>query len=219
MRHVSGFVRQLSHDLRNQLNAAELQSTLLNELANDSEIKSEVQRLRGILASMGASLHRLTTSLSPARLTEMTYEADAFVQDLRQKLTIKFPEESSAIDWENNLGNAMLQIDPQILQEAFLELFANAFQHERTEDRLRASANLQADKFVFILREPKKSFAHATDNWGGEPLQKMSHGHYGLGLHRARNIIENHHGRLQAHYDELSSSLVTTITLPLAAAK
>ena len=38
------FVRQLSHDLRNQLNAAELQSALIGELTSDEEWKSEARR-------------------------------------------------------------------------------------------------------------------------------------------------------------------------------
>ena len=37
------FVRQLNHDLRNHLNAIELQSTFLAELAQDGELKPEVQ--------------------------------------------------------------------------------------------------------------------------------------------------------------------------------
>ena len=43
---VVHFVRQLSHDLRNHLNAIELQSTFLAELAEDAELKTEVGRLR-----------------------------------------------------------------------------------------------------------------------------------------------------------------------------
>ena len=45
---VVRFIRQLSHDLRNDLNAAELQSAFLKEIAEDGESRrAEVQRLRG----------------------------------------------------------------------------------------------------------------------------------------------------------------------------
>ena len=39
---VVRFVRQLSHDLRNHLNAAELQAAFMNEIAEDPEVKEEV---------------------------------------------------------------------------------------------------------------------------------------------------------------------------------
>lgn len=216
MRDVVGFVRQLSHDLRNHLNAAELQSAFLNELAEKPELKSELQRLRGMLSEMGASLYRLTSSIASIKLTPMPYEADAFLQDLGQKLALQFAEQSRAIDWEVRTGNTRLNIDPQILQEAFLELFANAFQHGRSAARLAATTELKDGEFVFTLREPKEAFAASTENWGREPFGQVSHGHYGLGLHRVRHIIEAHDGRLQVHYDQPSSFLVTTVVLPLA---
>jgi K+-sensing histidine kinase KdpD len=218
MRQVAGFVRQLSHDLRNHLNAAELQSAFLNELAETPELKSELQRLRGMLSEMGASLHRVTSSVASIKLTSMPYEADAFVQDFGQKLALNFPEESRAIDWEAHAGSTLLNIDPQILQQAFLELFANAFQHDRGSARLAATAEVKGGEFVFTLREPKETFTASTENWGREPFSKVSHGHYGLGLLRVRHIIEVHGGRFEVYYDQSCSSLVTTVVLPVAEA-
>ena len=40
------FVRQLSHDLRNDLNAIELRSAYIGELTQDQELTSEIKRLR-----------------------------------------------------------------------------------------------------------------------------------------------------------------------------
>jgi hypothetical protein len=45
------------------------------------------------------------------------------------------------------------------------------------------------------------------------------HGHYSLGLHRARNIIESHGGEFVAQYDPDSSLLVTTVSLPISDAR
>lgn len=216
MPDVVRFVRQLSHDLRNHLNAAELQSAYVSELAEDAELKSEVKRLRGMIGEMSGALQRLTSLLTPVKLNTMPYEAVAFVEDLQQKLASQSPTQSGAIDWSVNLADASLNIDPQLLQEAFLELIGNAFQHGRVAGQLCASAEVKSGEFVFKLQEPKESFAKSTEHWGREPFQKVSHGHYGLGLHRARNIIETQRGRLDVRYDEPSSSLVTQVALPLA---
>lgn len=215
MADVARFVRQLSHDLRNSLNAVELQSAFLNEVAEDSEMKDEVQRLRGMLSNMGGNLQRLTGALAQIKLAEMSYKAADLMEDLRSKIAAQFPEPGANVAWEVGVADATLQIDPQLLQEAILELFANAFQHDRGEGRIEATAAVAASEFTFTLREPKATFTASTESWGREPFRKVRHGHYGLGLARARSIIEAHHGQFSARYDSPSSSLVTTVVLPV----
>lgn len=216
MREIAAFVRQLSHDLRNHLNAAELQSAYIGEIAEGAELKEEVKRLRAMLGEMGSSLQRLTGALVPTKLTGMPYEAAAFVEDLQVKMKQQFPETADAVRWESNLAGPMLEIDPQILQQAMLELFTNAFLHERGDGPLLAVAAVRGGTFIFELREPKRAFHGSTENWGREPFRNVKHGHYGLGLPRVRAIIEAHGGELQARYDSGAASLVTTVSLPLS---
>jgi K+-sensing histidine kinase KdpD len=211
------FVRQLSHDLRNHLNAAELQAVYISELTGDAELKTEIKRLRATIAGLGAILQKLSADLGQIKPSLMPYRAVDFVEDLRQKFAHDFPQESAAVNWDVQPGDATLNVDPQLLQQALLELFANAFQHERGQGQLAATAKIDNDRFVFTLREPKARFELATENWGREPLRKISQGHYGLGLNRVRVIVETHGGELHARYDPTESVLLTTITLPLSA--
>ena len=212
---VVHFVRQLSHDLRNHLNAIELQSTFLSELAEDAELKTEVRRLREMIYEIGVALQKLTGAMGQSTPQLMTYRAADFVDDLREKIAAERPKENGSIDWKVQLADENLELDPQLMQEAILELFANAFYHDRADGNLAVHARVEDGCFVFELREPKKSFAALTDNWGGQPLLKVGRGHYGLGLHRVRAIVENHQGQLQARYVSATSSLHTRITLPL----
>ena len=211
------FVRQLSHDLRNHLNAAELQAVYISELTGDAELKTEIKRLRATIAGLGAILQKLSADLGQIKPSLMPYRAVDFVEDLRQKFAHDFPQESAAVNWDVQPGDAALNVDPQLLQQALLELFANAFQHQRGQGPLVATAKIDNDRFVFTLREPKAGFELSTENWGREPLRKISQGHYGLGLNRVRVIVEAHGGELHAHYDPTESVLLTTITLPLSA--
>lgn len=219
MPHIVKFVRQLAHDLRNDLNAAELQSAYLIEIAENSEMKDEIKRLRGMISEVGANLQRLTAALGQPRLTEMPYSAKDFIEDFRQKLATDFPKESAQVEWDIEAGDATLQIDPQLLLPAFLELFANAFRHGRTEGAISATARTGNGRFVFTLREPKQNFEGSTENWGREPLGRVTQGHYGLGLHRTRGIIEAHRGEIEARYDKEASSLITTVALPAGPAE
>ncbi|MEY2543864.1 MAG: hypothetical protein QOE81_1325 [Verrucomicrobiota bacterium] len=209
------FVRQLSHDIRNNLNAVELQSAFLAELAEEAEMKNEVQRLREMISQIGTSLQRLTAGLSQANPNLIPYPAADFVEDLKQKLAKEYPDNAAKVSWDVQLKDATLQVDPQLVQQAFLEIFSNAFQHERNIKSITAKAYIDKNRFVFELREPKARFELSTENWGREPLRNVSQGHYGLGLNRARSIAEAHGGEFRGEYDRKTSTLITTLTLPI----
>lgn len=218
MPDVVKFVRQLAHDLRNDLNAAELQSAYLIEIAEAGELKDEIKRLRGMISQVGANLQSVTVALGQPRLTEMPYSASDFIEDLQQKLQSAHQEQSARVKWDVQIDQAELEIDPQLLLPAFLELFANAFRHGPADAAISATARMENGRFVFSLAEPNQAFARSTENWGREPLRSVSQGHYGLGLHRTRGIIEAHGGELKARYEQESSSLITTVILPVAPA-
>ena len=213
------FIGQLSHDLRNDLNAIELQSAYISELEGDANLKGEVNRLREMISGLTSSLQRVSGVLGDVKPNLISYRASDFVEDLRKKIAQEFANKTPEISWDVNPGNAVLNIDPQLLQEAIVELFSNAFQHDRGKGALAAEARIDKDRFLFTLREPKIRFELSTENWGREPLRKVSHGHYGLGLNRVRTIVEAHGGEMHAQYEPKASALVTALILPLSGEK
>ncbi len=161
---IVGFVRQLSHDLRNHLNAAELQAAYIGELAESEELKKEVTRLRELMAAVAINLQQVGAALAPVKPTLMLYGAADFLEDLKQKAD--FARDPAKVIWEVELGDAMVNIDPQLLQQAFLELFANAFQHGPGGGALVAKSYIDNGRFTFTLREPKTRFDLSTESWG-----------------------------------------------------
>jgi len=57
------FVRQLSHDLRNDLNAIELQSAYIAELTQGQELTNEIKRLREVVSGMNSTLQLLSKAV------------------------------------------------------------------------------------------------------------------------------------------------------------
>jgi K+-sensing histidine kinase KdpD len=210
------FVRQLSHDLRNDLNAIELQSVYIGELTQDQELTTEIKRLREVVSGMNSTLQLLSRAVGEITPNVVTYPAAEFLADMRTQIERNFSKENNEITWEVQLQGETLNIDPQLIQEVFMELFANAFQHDRADGALVAKARISDGRFLFILHEPKAAFSSDTQNWGREPLRKVRQRHYGLGLNRIRAIVEAHGGELQAQYDPKAATLVSTVTLPLS---
>src|ERR1700730_15335824 len=97
--NVVRFVRQLSHDLRNHLNAAELQAVFLNELAENDEMRAELQRMREMISPLRPVLHNLSTDLGQVKPHLMTYGANDFMEDMRGKVAQDFPEQSAPVPW------------------------------------------------------------------------------------------------------------------------
>ena len=212
---VVRFIHQLSHDLRNHLNAIELQSAYISELVREDELKSEIKRLREMISGLTSALQSISNAVSGVKPNLIPYRAADLVEDLRKKIDHDFSGKGAAITWNIQVGDVTLNVDPQLLQEAFIELFANAFRHNNDRGTLVATAGMDKSRLLFTLQEPKSRFDLPTENWAREPLRKVSQGHYGLGLNRVRAIVEAHGGEIYAHYDPNASVLSTTLALPV----
>ena len=210
------FIRQLSHDLRNHLNAIELQSAYINELEGEDELKGEIKRLRGMISGLTSALQALSKAVSDVKTNQIPYRAADLAEDLRNKIEHDFSGQGTAITWNIQVGDATLNVDPQLLQEALSELFANAFRHGRGKGNVVVTAKMENGQFLFTMEESKARLDGTADNWGSEPLRKVSANHYGLGLRRVRAIIEAHGGKMHAHYDPNASVLITTLALPVS---
>lgn len=216
---VVRFLRQLSHDLRNHLNAVELQSAFLGELATDPELKEEIKRLRKMVSDSGSALQKLSTRINPPAPNITPYGARDFVEDLQAKVGAEFPNQAASVNWNIDAVDATADIDPFLLLEALLELLRNAFEHQKEGSSIHFIAKREGDNLVLMLNEPKGQFDLPTTDWGREPLRRVAHSHYGLGLNRARTIIEGQKGTLKARYDAGESKLITIVTLPLSNAQ
>jgi two-component system sensor histidine kinase HydH len=202
--------------LRNDLNAIELQSAYIGELTQDQELTSEIKRLREVVSGMNSTLQLLSRAVGEVAPSLVTYPSSEFLADMRTQIERKFSKEKHEITWDVQLQNEILTIDPQLFQQAFVELFANALQHGRGKGTIIASARIIDGRFVFSLHEPKAGFSLDTHNWGREPFRNIRQRHYGLGLNSVRAIIEAHGGELKAQYDPKAATLVSTITLPIS---
>src|SRR5215469_986553 len=114
------FVRQLSHDLRNDLNALELQSAYIGELTQDQELTSEIKRLREVVSGLNSTLQLLSRAVGEVSPNLVAYPAIEFLADMRKQIERNFSKENQEITWDVQLDEGMLNIDPQLFQEVFV---------------------------------------------------------------------------------------------------
>lgn len=218
---VEHFLGQLTHDLRNGLNALELQLTYLGEICVEPEAAEETRRLRASLSAVSRQLQALRKATCLPALTLMPYPAGEFFADLRERFERLEPAATPRVDWSILLPDAsLLRVDPETTLSAILELLANAVQFGgdhpdfsvlvKSDDGSRASV-------LLTERKPAQTAPIDTAAWGRKPFQSSRRSAYGLGLFRAARVFEAQGGAISAVYAEPERTLTTTVTLPMAA--
>src|SRR5947207_13826410 len=91
------FVQQLSHDLRNHLNAIGLQSAYLSELEPNPELKGEIKRLREMISGLTALLQNLSRRVAAVKAELIPCRASDSVRDHRRTLAHEVANERRAL--------------------------------------------------------------------------------------------------------------------------
>ncbi len=213
---VSTFVRQVTHDVRNSLNAMELQAAYVLELVDDPEAVEEIRRLRTQIQQSARTLQALSAHFWLPQPSLIEYSAAIFAEDFRDRLAKKYPERAPCVQWTVEVGNESISTDIELIFAALAEVFSNAFHFSEKDGTITARAFSKNGQFVIELQESRSSAPESPEKWGAEPFVSTRRGAYGLGLFRTRMILAAHGGDLQYSYDPGSGLLTARISLPLA---
>ena len=214
---IEQFVGQLAHDVRNGLNALELQLTFLGEISTDPEAAAEVKLIRKTLSDVTRQLQAVRNSTAAPSLNKLDYPAKDFFEDLQERFERKEAAQKARVRWQIGLGAVSLSIDPETTMWAFLELLANALRFGGKEAAIAVAASANVDAVAVTLVEtPCSPPAVALETWGRRPLLSTWRGAYGIGLFRVRRILESQGGSYHVEYSASDETLTTRVTLPLA---
>lgn len=208
---IAGFVRQHTHDVRNDLNGLDLEAALLRELVSDAEAKASVDRLRRQIRELAVNLRALSAKFAEPQGAQSPVAArDLFLIWKDQVAKLNPPP---SVEWKDGLGEERIKVDIECVARTFAELFKNAVNFG-DGSVLKAEATARDGEIEFRLIE-RKSAAVDPSTWGKAPLQSTRHGSYGLGLWEARRGICASGGRIEHLYDPASQSLTTTLAFPV----
>ena len=210
--HLAQFIRQHTHDVRNDLNGLDLEAALLADLVPDGEAAESVARSRAQLRRVAADLRTLAAKFADPQPTRALYPARELLLICQDQSAALNP--APAVQWSDTLGAEKVNVDAAALAKVFRELLANA-QAFGTGAPLLAAARREDGQIVFELREPKDAPLE-TASWGRAPFASMRHGHYGLGLWEAQRTIVANGGEVRRRFAPDAMELLTALRFPVA---
>jgi signal transduction histidine kinase len=211
---LGGFIRQITHDVRNGLNAIDLEAALIVEIAADEETAGEAKKLRGMVSSVTKSLQLLSSRFAEVRLNNIIpCPVSDFVETFRDRIAQQFPNYLAEMTWKTEETRGSVEVDFELVITALSELVRNAFQFRAGKDPVEFSAWTNGDSTVFEIQSATAAKADHAETWGREPLVSTRRGGYGLGLFHARRIIEAHGGTLETAHDAATGAVTARVSL------
>ncbi len=214
---VEKFIGQLTHDIRNGLNALELQLTFLSEISTDPEAVAEVKQLRATLAEMTRQLQAVKLKTGAVSPYTMEYPAGDFFEDLRERFERLHAADAGRVRWEIAAGGIVLLVDPELGISALLEIIDNALHFGTPGGEVVIAAVPAAPGngvHLSLRQELPQPPAISPAQWGREPLHSTRRHAYGLGLFRARRVLEAQSIVLDAAWDPAGNLLTVTLAFP-----
>lgn len=214
---VAKFIRQLTHDVRNGLSAADLEAAFVEEISADAEVLAEIRKLREMIADTAKMLRGVSLYFQPASVHPIPWEARLLLEELRKRVEIDLPEQAGAIQIVNQFGGLSVEIDMEQTIAILMAVLNNAVHWMKEGDFILVTGASRGDGAVVEICEPKPDFVSQVppEQWGTLPLYSTRPGGYGLGLFHARKIAAAQGSRLEIGLS--GGELRTVITLPSTA--
>lgn len=113
---------------------------------------------------------------------------------------------------ETELTSIYIKCDGTWLKESFITLLENAIEHGEDDPfiTIRKQAQYVLIHVITTGMIPEEEIQHVFDRF-----YTTNHEHYGIGLHMAKMIVENHHGSLKTYNIPSDNKNVFEIKLPI----
>ncbi len=214
-REVVGFVRQLTHDIRNDLNALELEIALLDD---PQDLRGDRGRdfvgMRTALQSAASRLRLLAGQVGTVALREMPTHVGDLLEVAREKIDKVYPG-GTAAEWSDQSDNLAFSGDLPLLVDAIVEVVENGIEFNEQKSSVGITARHVGHSICIEISERKGRAPVGLDQWGSSPLAHVRRGHYGLGLFYADRIVAAHGGVVERVFDPKASVLTTSLTWPI----
>ena len=211
MESVGSFFQTLSHEIRNDLNAIELLSAYVQEIAGPGAVRDELRQVRSSSQFAAKRLLSVLKSLQAPEPEWIEYSFAGVAEELGRVLQREKPEVAARVDWQVEGSDLPWRVDVSLALELLGELLDNAVAFAAGDSRVCVGLKMEGALGCWEIRQPGPPPESDPAQWGREPLVSTRARHYGLGLFRSRRIVKALSGELEYAYDEASRELVTRL--------
>lgn len=206
------FLRQLSHDVRNDLNAIDLFACMVAEDPGGESAVEDLKQLRDSVRYGAGRMGWLGKVLCRPEPALVAYGGRDFFDDWRGGLALKEPEVAGRCVFEREDFFGEVVVDPQMAFEALNELVGNAVAFSAEDAEVRVLFGEESGAGTVRIFQRCAVRPPGMEGWGREPFLSTRRGHYGLGLFRARRVLEGMGAVLGFWFDEAGKGLVSSVS-------
>ena len=208
---LEAFLRQLSHDVRNDLNAMDLLTSYVEDLQPLGSVRDALAQLHDSVRYGSQRMQRLSRAMQVCEPEWIPYPSDLLFEDFRARFKLDRPESFARTSWERLGERVVLPVDPVLVMEALLELLDNALGFSPLGALVRVSVETQEDGALWRIEQVADKCHTDISQWGRRPLESTRSPRYGLGLYRVRRIVEAHNANLNFFPHADGGLLVTEV--------
>jgi K+-sensing histidine kinase KdpD len=192
LERLEGFLRLLSHDVRNDLSAIDLLATYLQEICPGGEVQEELGQLRASVRFAAQRMVRLSKALQPPVVEWVEYPMADLVEDWKTTWEAGRAQQRELgvdLEWRALADRSLVEVDGLLVFEALGELLDNACAFAVPGSRVGIEAGGCVGELRIRQRlAEESSMAGEAGDWG--LFESSRRGRYGVGLFRARRILE-----------------------------
>jgi signal transduction histidine kinase len=213
---LSTLATGIAHEVKNPLTAIKTFTEFLPQRLEDKEFLSKFADIVGREVNrIDQMVHQLLDYGKPAPLSLQKTDIHKLINDTTDILSSKFIDQKIKVSksfYANQ--NLQINIDPNQLRQALLNILLNAIEAMPNSGRLKIETKQSSKNFEIVISDtghgiPKEDLPQIFDPF----FSRKDHG-TGLGLAITQSLIENHKGTIKVR-SAVGSGTEVKIKLPL----